>query len=169
MIAASFISIGDSSADSKGNLRASANFLERVAKRLVSAQCPGKWRRATSATRFRREADPLAEVLRDGSLQIIRAGRPRLSALRGLARSSPAESPTQSSPVARRSCARCGNPPPSRVSRLHKKCRSLVAHHRPQPTFPKFGPRSRNRPQTDRQGKRSSGWTSSCGFGISQS
>jgi len=64
MVAASFISIGDSSADSKGNLRASANFLEKVAKRLVSAPRPGKWRRPTSATGLRREPDPLAEVLR---------------------------------------------------------------------------------------------------------
>jgi hypothetical protein len=67
MIAAAFISIGDSSADSKGNLRARANFLEKVAKRLVSAQRPGKWRRATSATGFRREPDPLAKVLREWS------------------------------------------------------------------------------------------------------
>ena len=65
MIAASFISIGDSCADSKGNLSASANFLEKVAKKLASAQRPGNLHRATSAAGFRREPDPLAEVLRE--------------------------------------------------------------------------------------------------------
>ena len=63
MIAASLISIGDSSADSKSNLRASANFLEKVAKRLVSAQRPGKWRRATSAIGF--DMNLIPEVLRE--------------------------------------------------------------------------------------------------------
>src|SRR5208283_3756720 len=65
MIAASLISIGDSSADSKGQSEGERKFLEKVAKRLVSAQRPGKWRRATSATGFRREPDRLAEVLRE--------------------------------------------------------------------------------------------------------
>ena len=45
MIAASFISIGDSCVDSKGNLSVSANFLEKVAKKLVSSQHPGKLHR----------------------------------------------------------------------------------------------------------------------------
>jgi hypothetical protein len=65
MIAASFISIGDSCADSKGNLSVGANFLENVAKKLVSARCPGKWRRATPPASVRRESDPLAEVCRE--------------------------------------------------------------------------------------------------------
>ena len=65
MIAASFISIGDSCADSKGNLSASANFLEKVAKKLVSAERRGNLHPATPATGFQRKPDPLAEVLRE--------------------------------------------------------------------------------------------------------
>ena len=125
-------------------------------------------RPATSAASFCREPEPLAEVLRElfASCRLCSESSfaERLKPL-----VSCREVSIRSASVTRSFCPRCVNPQPSRLSRLHRKCRSRAAPRRPQPTFPKFGPRCRNRPRTDRQGKRSSDRAISCGFGISRS
>jgi hypothetical protein len=168
MIAASFISIGDSCADSKGNLSKRQCF-RKVCQKITldgSSQHRGKLHPATPATDLRRKPDPLAEVLRERFAPNHAEWSPAPSCA---ARLSPLVSfggSTRSSPVTRGFCARCGNLRASRLSHLHKRCRSLAARRRPRPTFPKFGPRRRNHPRTDPQGKRSSGRASPCGFGI---
>ena len=65
MIAASFISIGDSCADSKGNL-SKRQFFRKVCQKITldgSSQHRGKLHPAAPATDLRRKPDPLAEVL----------------------------------------------------------------------------------------------------------
>jgi len=69
MIVTSLISIGDSRADSKGNVDASANFLESCAKKVEwktyprcdAANCTPRLRQPA----FEREPGPPAEVLRE--------------------------------------------------------------------------------------------------------
>src|SRR5208283_577620 len=194
MIAASFNSIGDSCADSKGQHERERQCFRKFCHKIridVSSQRHGKLlrvapraKRTPAAGRSRFSARSLCDsgnrlstrsrTTGGGSQRTVRfescglvvraflrcAVEAVLLLLRG---------PYSEFVRYETFCTRWVITQPSRLSRLDRKSRSLAARRRSQPTFPKFGPRCWNRPQTDRQGKRSSGRTSSCGFDISRS